>query len=92
MKETSACADDSRLDRGGHPSRQCRHVAGRPDVQTNPRCGWQVDSDGAINVVGDDLHFWYPDMGSLELPSFVASHAQIFDDGTIERLRRFLLL
>ena len=41
-----------------------------------------------INVVGDDLHFWYPDMGSVELPSFVASHAQTFDDGTIERLRR----
>jgi hypothetical protein len=41
-----------------------------------------------INVVGDDLHFWYPDMGTLELPSFVASHAQAFDDGTIERLRR----
>ena len=41
-----------------------------------------------INVVGDDLHFWYADAGSVELPSFVASHAQIFDDGTIERLRR----
>jgi hypothetical protein len=41
-----------------------------------------------INVVGDDLHFWYPDMGNIELPSFVASHAQAFDDGTIERLRR----
>lgn len=42
----------------------------------------------AINVVGDDLDFWYPDAGSGELPSFVASHAQIFDEGTIERLRR----
>lgn len=41
-----------------------------------------------INVVGDDLHFWYPDMGTLELPTFVASHAQVFDEGTIERLRR----
>lgn len=41
-----------------------------------------------INVVGDDLHFWYADAGSAALPSFVASHAQIFDDGTIERLRR----
>jgi hypothetical protein len=53
-----------------------------------------LNADGAlsplalINVVGDDLHFWYPDMGTLELPSFVASHAQAFDDGTIERLRR----
>ncbi|MGD9743030.1 MAG: ThiF family adenylyltransferase [Dongiaceae bacterium] len=42
----------------------------------------------AINVVGHDLHFWYPDAGSLELPSFVASHAQAFDEGTIGRLRR----
>jgi hypothetical protein len=42
----------------------------------------------AINVVGDDLDFWYPDVGSVKLPSFVASHAQIFDEGTIERLRR----
>lgn len=42
----------------------------------------------AINVVGDDLHFWYADAGSVELPNFVASHAQIFDEGTIERLRR----
>lgn len=41
-----------------------------------------------INVVGDDLQFWYPDMGSVEMPSFVASHAQAFDDGTIERLQR----
>jgi hypothetical protein len=40
-----------------------------------------------INVVGDDLHFWYPDMGRMDLPSFIASHAQAFDDGTIERLR-----
>lgn len=41
-----------------------------------------------INVVGDDLHFWYADAGSIEIPDFTASHAQIFDDGTIERLRR----
>ena len=41
-----------------------------------------------INVVGDDLHFWYPDMGSVDLPSFVASHAQIFADGTTERVWR----
>lgn len=53
-----------------------------------------LDRDGSlkpmslINVVGHDLHFWYPDMGSAELPSFVASHAQAFDDGTIERLQR----
>jgi hypothetical protein len=41
-----------------------------------------------INVVGDDLHFWYPDAGSVELPSFVASHAQVFDEGTIRHMRR----
>ena len=41
-----------------------------------------------INVVGDDLHFWYPDAGSVELPSFVASHAQAFDEGTIQHMRR----
>jgi hypothetical protein len=56
--------------------------------------GRVIDIDGElrpmamINVVGDDLHFWYPDMGSIDLPSFAASHAQAFDDGTIERLRR----
>lgn len=41
-----------------------------------------------INVVGDDLRFWYADAGSVDVPSFVASHAQAFDEGTIERLRR----
>jgi proteasome lid subunit RPN8/RPN11 len=41
-----------------------------------------------INVVGDDLHFWYADAGSVELPTFVASHAQAFDEGTIKRMRR----
>lgn len=41
-----------------------------------------------ITVAGDDLHFWYADAGSVELPNFVASHAQAFDDGTIERFRR----
>jgi hypothetical protein len=41
-----------------------------------------------INVVGDDFHFWYADAGSLELPSFVASHAQAFDVGTIQHMRR----
>ncbi|GGE12741.1 hypothetical protein GCM10011529_18900 [Polymorphobacter glacialis] len=41
-----------------------------------------------ISVAGDDLQFWYADAGSLEMPSFVASHAQAFDEGTIERLQR----
>jgi len=48
----------------------------------------KFDPIDCISVAGDDLHFWYADAGSIELPSFVASHAQAFDDGTIERLRR----
>jgi hypothetical protein len=42
----------------------------------------------AINVAGDDLLFWYQDMGSVAVPDFAASHAQVFDKGTIERLQR----
>ncbi|NGO53014.1 ThiF family adenylyltransferase [Mesorhizobium camelthorni] len=41
-----------------------------------------------ISVAGDDLLFWYADAGSAALPNFVASHAQAFDEGTIQRLRR----
>lgn len=41
-----------------------------------------------VNVVGDDLHFWYPAGPNAPVPSFAASHAQIFDEGTIERLQR----
>ncbi len=41
-----------------------------------------------VSVAGDDLHFWYADAGSVEVPSFVASHAQAFDIGTIKRLQR----
>lgn len=41
-----------------------------------------------ISVAGDDLHFWYAPAGNVAIPSFVTSHAQIFDDGTIQRLRR----
>lgn len=43
---------------------------------------------GCIAVAGDDLHFWYADARSLGVPSFVASHAQAFGEGTIERLQR----
>jgi ThiF family len=42
----------------------------------------------AINVAGNDLLFWYADAGSIAVPSVAASHAQIFDVGTIERLQR----
>lgn len=41
-----------------------------------------------VSVAGDDLHFWYADAGTVALPSFVASHAQAFDEGTIKRLQR----
>ena len=41
-----------------------------------------------ISVAGDDLHFWYADSGSASVPDFAASHAQAFDEGTIERLQR----
>ncbi len=41
-----------------------------------------------ISVAGDNLDFWYADAGSLDMPSFAASHAQAFDEGTIERLQR----
>src|SRR3989338_6957377 len=41
-----------------------------------------------ISVAGDDLLFWYADAGSLQVPDFAASHAQAFDEGTIERLQR----
>lgn len=62
-----------------------------PDGQVFGRI---VEADGrfgpiaAINVAGDDLHFWYADAGSIAIPSFAASHAQAFDQGTIERLQR----
>ena len=41
-----------------------------------------------IAVAGDDLHFWYADSGGVGRPSFVASQAQVFGEGTIERMRR----
>jgi hypothetical protein len=41
-----------------------------------------------VSVAGDDLHFWYADAGSADVPDFTASHAQAFDEGTIERLQR----
>ncbi|MFT3938237.1 HesA/MoeB/ThiF family protein [Rhodopseudomonas sp.] len=56
--------------------------------------GRVIGSDGAfldlecISVAGDDLHFWYPNSGGSAVPGFAASHAQAFDDGTIERLQR----
>ncbi len=46
------------------------------------------DPIDCVCVAGDDLHFWYTDVGSVELPDFMASHAQAFDLGTIEHFRR----
>ena len=42
----------------------------------------------SISVAGDDLHFWYPNAGRSDVPGFTASHAQAFEEGTIERLER----
>ncbi len=62
-----------------------------PDGQIFGRV-WAADNSfepiSCVSVIGDDLNFWYADAGSIEVPSFVASHAQAFDEGTIERLRR----
>lgn len=62
-----------------------------PDGQMFGRV-WQGDGEFApletINDVGHELHFWYADAGSVELPSFVASHAQAFGEGTVQRLQR----
>ena len=52
------------------------------------RAGNTLEPIDCISVAGDDLHFWYADAGSVALPSFVASHAQAFDEGTTRRLRR----
>lgn len=41
-----------------------------------------------VSVAGDNLDFWYADVGGSALPGFAASHAQAFDLGTIERLQR----
>lgn len=57
--------------------------------------GRVLTSDGlapisCINLVGDDLRFWYGPRGGKEadIPDFAASHAQIFGEGTFERLQR----
>jgi proteasome lid subunit RPN8/RPN11 len=52
------------------------------------RIGTTVEPIECISIAGDDLHFWYADRGSVDVPSFVASQLQVFDEGTIQRLRR----
>ena len=41
-----------------------------------------------INVVGDDLHYWYPKKGTGRVADFTASHAQLFGAGTTQRLSK----
>ena len=52
------------------------------------RSGHSLESIECVSVVGDDLHFWYADTENADMPSFMASQAQIFDEGTIQRLQR----
>lgn len=61
-----------------------------PDGQMFGRIlrGTEFEPMECISVAGDDLHFWYASSGNAEPPGFVASHAQAFDQGTIDRLRR----
>ena len=52
------------------------------------RSGSELEPIDCIAVAADDLHFWYADAGGGDSPSFVASHAQVFGEGTIDRLQR----
>lgn len=48
----------------------------------------QLEALATVSVAADELIFWYPDSGRSAVPDFAASHAQAFDQGTIERLQR----
>ena len=52
------------------------------------RSGGALEPINCIAVAGDNLHFWYADSGGVGSSSFVASNAQIFGEGTIERMQR----
>ncbi|MDE0449961.1 MAG: ThiF family adenylyltransferase [Spirochaetaceae bacterium] len=52
------------------------------------RSGGSLEPIDCIAVAGDDLRFWYADSGGEGVPDFAASHAQLFGEGTIERMRR----
>ncbi|PNG24426.1 thiamine biosynthesis protein ThiF [Methylocella silvestris] len=41
-----------------------------------------------ISVAGDDLMFWHERAAAKDVPGFAASHAQAFDQGTVDRLQR----
>ena len=50
--------------------------------------GGALEPIDCIAVAGDNLDFWYADSGGSGSPRFVASDAQIFGEGTIDRMRR----
>lgn len=56
--------------------------------------GRSVSSSGesvplsCVAVVGDDLEFWYPTDARPPAPGFTRRHAQLFGEGTTEKLRR----
>jgi hypothetical protein len=52
------------------------------------RGGTAFEPMECVSVAGNELHFWYADAGSVDIPDFTASHLQAFDEGTIQRLRR----
>ena len=52
------------------------------------RSGRVLEPIDCIAVAGDNLDFWYADSGGVGSPRFVATDAQIFGEGTIERMRR----
>ncbi len=78
-------------------SKQTFSMAARSCCRTE-RCFGRVllESDrwaaiDCIAVAGSDLHFWYADASNGTLPSFVASHLQAFDEGTIRKLQRLCI-
>ena len=52
------------------------------------RSGGSLEPIDCIAVAGDDVRFWYADSGGEGVSDFAASHAQLFGEGTIERMRR----
>ncbi len=45
----------------------------------------------SIAVAGDDLLFWYSELGTDAVPEFTRRHAQLFGAGTTMRLRRLTI-
>jgi proteasome lid subunit RPN8/RPN11 len=62
-----------------------------PDGQMFGRILWQGHEFTVLNciaIVGSDLSFWYPNQANQKVADFTASHAQVFGQGTTERLCR----